>query len=308
MKLYISGASGFLGRHVRDVFSRGPHELLTGKIDLLDPIETSLFISRHKPDMVIHLAGRVGGIEENINRPAEFIYDNLVIGINLIAACAENKVRRFVNVASSCCYPDTNSQEPLTTRDLWAGLPNWTHAPYGLSKRMMIKVCDAFQRQYGMECVSIILANLYGPGDKWADKGSHVIPAFFRMFTDAKERRLDNVSISGNPEATREFLFVKDAAKAIAHFAHTYHSTEPLNYGAQQTTTIGQLAKEIASLVGYTGSITYNQLKPSGNQFRRMNSEKAHKDLKPATSLSEGLLEALNDFKASKELSLVLPI
>jgi GDP-L-fucose synthase len=254
-----------------------------------------------RPEVVIHLAAKVGGIDYIRHRPGGFFYDNLMIGIQTMDQGRQRGVEKFVAIITVCAYPK-DAPSPFQEEDLWYGYPEETNAPYGIAKKMMIVQAQAYRQQYGFNAISLIPANLYGPGDNFDPDSSHVIPALIRKCIEAKERGLETVEVWGRGQASREFLYVEDCAEAILMATERYNGPEPANIGSGSETTIRELAETIAKLTDFQGEIVWDTSKPEGQPRRRLDITKAERffGFKAGTSLEEGLRKTIQWYLAQR--------
>lgn len=245
-------------------------------------------------DVVIHLAASVGGIGYNMENPGSLFYDNAIMGIQMMEAARQKNVEKFVAVGTICAYPKF-TPIPFTEDNIWNGYPEETNAPYGLAKKMMLVQAQAYREQYGYNAIYLLPVNLYGPGDNFDPSSSHVIPALIKKFVDAKNTGAEHVEVWGTGAASREFLYVEDAAKAIVLAAEKYNSSEPVNIGAGMEITIRELVEVISSLVGYSGAIVWNTSKPDGQPRRCLDVSRAETEFgfRAQTKFEEGLKETI---------------
>lgn len=245
-------------------------------------------------DVVIHLAASVGGIGYNMENPGSLFYDNAIMGIQMMEAARQKNVGKFVAVGTICAYPKF-TPIPFTEDNLWNGYPEETNAPYGLAKKMMLVQAQAYREQYGYNAIYLLPVNLYGPGDNFDPSSSHVIPALIKKFVDAKNTGTEHVEVWGTGAASREFLYVEDAAKAIVLAAEKYNSSEPVNIGAGMEITIRELVEVISSLVGYSGEIVWDTSKPDGQPRRCLDVSRAETEFgfRAQTKFEDGLKETI---------------
>ncbi len=278
LRILVTGASGFLGRHVvRELHRRGAVDVLTpgsAEYDLrrLDRVER--LFEAERPDVVIHLAARVGGIGANRANPGSFFYDNLIMGAQLVEVARQRQVAKFVAVGTICAYPKF-TPVPFREDDLWSGYPEETNAPYGLAKKMLLVQAQAYREQYGMNAIYVLPVNLYGPGDHFDLENSHVVPAMIRKFIEARDRSRPEVILWGTGRPTREFLYVADAAEAIALATERYNDPDPVNIGSGEEISIRELADVIREGVGYRGEIRWDESKPDGQPRRALDTSRA---------------------------------
>lgn len=308
-KVLILGASGFLGKHVKEkFFSVGEYEVLSpprSVLDLEEYEQTETYFAEQKPDIIINCSGLCGGVLENIQKPADFIFYNAITSLNAIRAASVLRPKKFVNISSACSYPDTSTDKSLKPENLWNGRPHETHAPYGLAKRFSCEAAQAFSRQYDLKAINLILANLYGPGDKFDNPAAHAIPSIISRTWDAKESGYDSVTIYGSPDVTREFLFVEDAADAIYTLSRQFCDSRPLNVGSGETATIAEIARRIKILVGFDGVPMFAQERLSGQTHRKLDlSGLSATGWKAQTTLSIGLGKTVKAYMETKSLCL----
>lgn len=293
-RILVTGGGGFLGRHVlaelravgcRDIFA--PRQ---AEYDLTRQRSIELLLANTRPQLVIHLAAAVGGIGANQANPATFFYRNLVMGTELIDASWRIGVEKLVLIGTTCSYPQF-APLPLKETDLWNGHPEPTTAPYGLAKRVLMAQAAAYRQQHGFNTTSLLLTNLYGPEDSFDLQTSHVIPAMIRKCVDAHNARQPVLKLWGTGRATRDFLFVADAARAIRLAAEHLNTSEPINIGTGLETATGAVARMIADKVGYRGEIRFDTDRPDGHPRRFLDTTRAQEllDFLPAVDLSEGL-------------------
>jgi GDP-L-fucose synthase len=276
-RVLVTGGRGFLGRRVVHALERRGAAVVRAdhdRYDLrdLDAIRRALGDSR--PQLVLHMAARVGGIGANLERPAEFFYDNLMMGVPLLHESWKAGVEKFVAIGTICCYPKC-PPVPFREEDVWNGYPEETNAPYALAKKMLLVQGQAYRRQYGFDSVFLMPANLYGPGDNFKTESSHVVPALIKKCIDAVERGDPSIDVWGDGTPTREFLYVDDAAEGVVLAAERYSSPEPVNLGSAFEIRIKDLAEMIARLTGFTGEIVWDLSKPNGQPRRKLDTSRA---------------------------------
>ena len=301
-KIIVTGGAGFLGKFViKKLQERGCLDIFVPKIedyDLRDLNAIKKMYKASKADIVIHLAAVVGGIGANRENPGSFFYDNLIMGIQLIEQARLNGIEKFLALGTICAYPKY-TKVPFKEDDLWDGYPEETNAPYGLAKKMLLVQSQAYRDQYNFNSIFLLPVNLYGPGDNFNPKSSHVIPALIRKFHEAKVNELDEVVVWGTGKATREFLYVEDCAEAIVLAAEKYDKKDPVNIGAGFEISIKDLMEKIRDIVGYGGKIVWDKSKPDGQPRRCLDTSKALKEFgfKAKTKFDEGLRETIEWYK-----------
>ncbi|MBC8023911.1 MAG: GDP-L-fucose synthase [Burkholderiales bacterium] len=311
MRVYVAGHRGMVGSAiVRALKARGHTDIVTrthAELDLADQAAVRDFFAREKPDHVVLAAAKVGGIHANNTYPAEFIYENLMMEANAVHEAWRAGVKRLLFLGSSCIYP-VRAQQPMREDALLTGTLEPTNEPYAIAKIAGIKLCESYNRQYGVDYRSVMPTNLYGPGDNYHPENSHVIPALIRRFHEAKESGAPRVVIWGTGTPRREFLFVDDMAEASVHVMQldgaTYQAnTKPMlshiNVGTGEDITIAELAKLVAKGVGYEGRIEQDPSKPDGSPRKLMDVSRVKAlGWKPRVGLEEGLAIAYRDFLA----------
>jgi len=280
-KIVVTGGSGFLGSVVvRKLIERGVPEaniLVPRSKDFdLRTMDGALKATSNQ-DIVIHLAANVGGIGYNRKYPGRAFYDNASMALNLIEASRENGVEKFVGIGSVCEYPK-DAPVPFREGDLWLGYPEETNAPYGLAKKMMLTQTQAYNQEYDFSGIHLLMVNLYGPGDDFHPETSHVIPALIKKVHDAKVKGEDHIDAWGTGSATREFLYIDDAAEAIVLATERYDSPEPVNIGSGMEISIKDLVELIVRLMDYKGEIRWDSSKPDGQPRRSLDVSKAKKE------------------------------
>lgn len=278
--IWITGGTGFLGTVVaHKLRALGALVIATGKADAdltqIDAVREVL--SRVHPNMVIHLAAVVGGIGANSARPAEFFYDNLMMGAQLMHEGFKAGVDKFVAIGTICAYPKL-TPVPFREEDLWNGYPEETNAPYGLAKKMLLVQAQAYRQQYGWNAIYLLPVNLYGPGDNFDPDSSHVIPALIRKFIEAEQAELEYITAWGDGSPTREFLYVDDAADGIIRAAELYNKADPVNLGSGKEISIKELSHSIARHVGFRGQIHWDPSKPNGQPRRQLDVRRAQEE------------------------------
>lgn len=293
-RVWVTGGTGFLGRAIaRKLGQRGCQDIYaTGRqqYDLRQLSQVQQALKELKPDLIIHLAAVVGGIGVNRERPAEFFYDNLMMGSQLMHESWQAGVEKFVAIGTICAYPKF-TPVPFKEDDLWNGYPEETNAPYGLAKKMLLVQGQAYRQQYGFNAIHLLPVNLYGPEDNFDPATSHVIPALVKKCFDAKLSGADHLVAWGDGTPTREFLYVEDAAEGILLAAEKYNKPEPVNLGSGFEISIKDLLETIARLVGFQGQIIWDTSKPNGQPRRRLDTTKAEQEFgfKAKMGFEEGL-------------------
>ncbi|MGE0705185.1 MAG: GDP-L-fucose synthase family protein, partial [Vicinamibacterales bacterium] len=259
-------------------------------------------------DIVIHLAGNVGGIGYNREHPGELFYDNLVMGVQLMEAARQAGISKFVAVGTVCAYPK-HTPVPFSESSLWDGYPEETNAPYGLAKKMLLVQAQAYRQQYGFNAIYLLPVNLYGPGDNFDHASSHVIPALIVKIADAIAAGRDEIVVWGTGAASREFLYVEDAAKAVVLAAEQYDGGEPVNIGAGVETSIRDLVDRLCRLMGFRGRVRWDDSKPDGQPRRVLDTSRAERVLgfKALTSSEEGLTKTIDWYLQRRRAATIDP-
>lgn len=298
----VTGGSGFLGTYVaQKLKKRSCNNIfvpLHKDYDLVQMEGVKMAYQDFTPDIVIHLAGVVGGIGANQENPGKFFYDNLMMGIQLMETGRQRGIEKFVSLGTICAYPKF-TPVPFKEEDLWNGYPEETNAPYGLAKKMLLVQSKAYRRQYGFNAIYLMPANLYGPGDNFHPAQSHVIPAIIRKCLQAIENKQDEVVLWGTGEPTREFLYVEDCAEAICLATERYNKSDPVNIGSGFEISISGLAKLIVELTGFKGRIIWDKTKPDGQPRRCLDISKAQREFgfRAKTDLRDGLKKTIDWYK-----------
>jgi len=297
-KIIVTGGAGFLGKYVvKKLKERNCKEIfvpIIDEYDLRDLDAVKRMYKDAKADILIHLAAVVGGIGANRENPATFFYDNLIMGIQLMEQARLTGIEKFVALGTICAYPKF-TPVPFKEEDLWNGYPEETNAPYGLAKKMSLVQSQAYRQQYGFNSIFLLPVNLYGPGDNFNPKSSHVIPALIKKFYDAKINNQSEVIVWGTGKATREFFYVEDCAEAIVLATEKYDKPDPVNIGAGFEISIKELANLIREIIGFKGKIVWDTSKPDGQPRRCLDTSKAEKEFgfKAKTNFDEGLKKTI---------------
>lgn len=293
-RVVVTGGAGFLGSFlVERLRQRGATEIFVPIIEsynLVRSEDVRRLMEDARPNLIIHLAAHVGGIGANRERPAEFFYDNLMMGVELIHQAWRSGVEKFVAIGTVCAYPKF-TPVPFREEDLWNGYPEETNAPYGLAKKMLLVQSQAYRQQYGFNSIFLLPVNLYGPRDNFNPATSHVIPALIRKCFEAQARGEDEVVVWGDGSPTREFLYVEDAAEGIALASECYNGADPVNLGSGKEISIKDLSELIARLTGFSGRLVWDTSKPNGQPRRALDTSRAERyfGFKARTNFEEGL-------------------
>ncbi len=293
-RITVTGGAGFLGRCVvKELVGRGCQNVFVPRsrdYNLVDERAVKRLYKDAKPDIVIHLAAVVGGIGANSENPGKFFYDNLMMGVQMMEQGRQHNIEKFVAVGTVCAYPKF-TPVPFREESLWNGYPEETNAPYGLAKKMLLVQSQAYRQQYGFNSIFLLPANLYGPGDNFDPKVSHVIPALIKKVFDAKERGEQRIVVWGTGKASREFLYVDDAAKGIVLATEIYNKSDPVNIGVGFEVSIRELAELICKLTQFDGEIEWDTSKPDGQPRRMLDTQRAFQEFgfKANTRLEDGL-------------------
>jgi GDP-L-fucose synthase len=298
-RVCVTGGAGFLGRYVVEKLQeRGADNIFVPRksdYDLVQPEAVKQLLSDARPDLIIHLAAQVGGIGANRLHPAEFFYNNLMMGMMLQHEAWQTDVEKFVGIGTVCAYPKF-APVPFQEDDLWNGYPEETNAPYGLAKKMLLVQSQTYRQQYGFNAIYLLPVNLYGPRDNFDLETSHVIPALIRKCIEAQERGDDHIIVWGDGSPTREFIYVEDAAEGILLASERYNSSEPVNIGSAFEISIKELVNLIADLTGFEGELVWDTSKPNGQPRRKLDISRAEKafDFKARTDFETGLKRAID--------------
>lgn len=299
-KVLVTGGHGFLGRFVTEKLrKRGVTDISLPRAKDLDLRSwENCKKAVNGTDVVIHLAAKVGGIGFNKEKPGELFYDNAVMGIQLMEAARQAGIEKFVAIGTICAYPKF-TPVPFKEEDLWKGYPEETNAPYGLAKIMMLVQAQAYRQQYGFNAIYLLPVNLYGPGDNFDPKQSHVIPALIRKIDEARQKGQKYIEVWGTGKATREFLYVEDAAEGIVLATEHYDKLNPVNIGSAMEISIKNLAELIAKLMKFRGEIRWDTSKPDGQPRRRLDTSHAKEyfGFTAKTNFETGLKETIEWFR-----------
>jgi len=292
-RIWVTGGRGFLGRYVvRELERRGAIVLATGRSegDLRESGVAEAFLAKHRPEAVVHLAAQVGGIGANRAHPGLFFHANLAMGLHLVEACRKASIPKLLVLGTVCAYPK-HCPVPFHEDDLWSGYPEETNAPYGVAKKALLVMLQAYRAEFGLKGIYLLPVNLYGPGDHLDLATNHVIPALIRKFIEAKREGRPWVEVWGTGRASREFLYVEDAARGIVAALERYDGPEPVNLGTGCEMTIRDLAETIRRLVGYEGEIRFDPSRPDGQPRRSLDTRRAWERFgwRAETPLEEGL-------------------
>ena len=307
-KVLVTGAFGFLGSAVCDEIKKHEQyelQALPGREagDLNDESYCNSIINYHSPDIVVHLAARIGGIQANKKNPGLFIYENLAMGVNLIETCRKyGKLKKFVMVGTVCSYPKF-TPVPFKESDIWNGYPEETNAPYGIAKKALIELLIAYKEQYNFNCSNLIPVNMYGPRDNFHPDISHVIPATILKCQKAINENSKEINIWGTGKASREFLYVEDSAQAIVKSLDVDTPPDPINIGTGKETSIKNLAHMIADEMGYGGDIVFNSQFPDGQPRRCLDTTRAKEVLgfEAETDFKSGLSKTIAWFRNNED-------
>lgn len=302
----VTGGAGFLGSFVVEKLrQRGATDIFVPRkrdYDLVDPQAIRRMLEDARPDIIIHLAAHVGGIGANRMHPAEFFYDNLMMGVQLMHQAWQRGVEKFVAIGTVCAYPKY-TPVPFKEDDLWNGYPEETNAPYGLAKKMLLVQAQAYRQQYGFNAIYLLPVNLYGPRDNFDLETSHVIPALIRKCIEAQEQGLPEVVVWGDGSPTREFLYVEDAAEGIVLATEKYNGPEPVNLGSGMEIRIRDLAEMIRRLTGFKGRLVWDTSRPNGQPRRALDTTRAERyfGFKAQTPFEEGLRRTIAWYRENRQ-------
>jgi GDP-L-fucose synthase len=301
-RVCVTGGAGFLGSFITGKLKeRGVKDLFIPRIEdynLVDPVSIAKMLDDSRPDVIIHLAAHVGGIGANREHPAEFFYDNLMMGVQLMHQAWQRGVEKFVALGTVCAYPKF-TPVPFHEDDIWNGYPEETNAPYGLAKKMLMVQAQAYRQQYGYNSIFLLPVNLYGPRDNFDPRSSHVIPALIRKCLEAKENGASELVAWGDGSPTREFLYVEDAAEGIVLATERYNGSDPVNLGSGFEISIKDLTELIARKTGYEGKIVWDTSKPNGQPRRALDVSRAEKyfGFRARVNFEEGLQRTIDWYR-----------
>ncbi len=304
-RLLVTGGSGFLGAFiVEKLRARGCERLLvprSAECDLTDPAAVQRLFGEFRPQVVIHAAAVVGGIGANLERPGEFFYQNLMMGLLTMESARQHQIEKFVGIGTICAYPKF-TPVPFREEDLWNGYPEETNAPYGLAKKMLLVQAQAYRAQYGFNAIYLLPVNLYGPRDNFSPDSSHVIPALLRKCVEAREAGAPEIEVWGTGRATREFLYVEDAAEGVVLAAERYEGAEPVNLGAGSELSIRELAEQLCAVTGFHGKLRWDHSRPDGQPRRCLDVTRAERlfGFRAHTAFEDGLRRTCDWFEANR--------
>jgi GDP-L-fucose synthase len=294
LNILLTGGNGFVGQHVKRVLEdkglkKKNLRISSSRYDDLRKMNNCLRVTKDI-DLVVHLAGMVGGIGFNKSHPGSMFYDNILMGINLIEAARINRVKKFVCIGTVCSYPKI-TPVPFKEENIWDGYPEETNAPYGLAKKALLTMLQAYRQQYDFKGTYLLPVNMYGPGDNFDPKSSHVVASLIKKIHDAKKNKINKIMVWGDGTASREFLYVEDAAKGIVLAAERYSKTEPINLGTGKEVTIKQLVDILVKIMGFSGKIVWDKSKPNGQPRRCLDVRRAKREFGfvAKTKLEKGL-------------------
>jgi GDP-L-fucose synthase len=303
-RIVVTGGAGFLGSYVvSQLKERGCRNIFIPHIeeyDLVTMEAVKRLYSDARPDIVIHLAAKVGGIGANRENPGKFFYDNLMMGVQVMEVGRQRGIEKFVALGTVCSYPKFTSV-PFKEEDLWNGYPEETNAPYGLAKKMLLVQSQAYRQQYGFNSIFLLPVNLYGPGDNFDLESSHVIPALIKKCFDAIKENKKEIVVWGTGKPTREFLYVEDAAEGIVLATEKYNKPDPINLGAGFEISIKDLVELIVKLTGFKGKIIWDSTKPDGQPKRCLDTSRAKREFgfQAKTPFGEGLKKTVEWYKTN---------
>ena len=304
-RITITGGRGFLGKHlIRTFEERGYEHILVADLpeyNLIRPEAIRRLYDEQRPDIVIHLAAKVGGIGFNQENPGSLFYENIMMGVPLLHEGFLRKLKKFVALGTICAYPKF-APVPFREEDLWNGYPEETNAPYGLAKKMMLVQSQSYRQQYGFNSIFLLPVNLYGPGDNFDPRSSHVIPALIKKCVDAVEQDGKEIIVWGSGAATREFFYVEDAAEAIVLATEKYDKSDPVNIGAGFEISIRDLVALIVELTGFRGRSVWDATRPDGQPRRMLDTTRAFNEFgfRARTDFRAGLTKTIAWYRAAR--------
>jgi GDP-L-fucose synthase len=306
-KILITGATGFVGRNLVPLLQQRGIKPITPshkEFDLLEQEQVRKMLATYKPDLVFHLGGLVGGIVANLQRPADFHYQNLVMGEMMLHECYKAGVKKYVTIIGGCSYPD-GAPSPIKETELLRGYPQKDTAPYSLAKAMHVIQAQTYRAQYGFDAIVLVPGNMYGPYDNYDYNKSHVIPALIRKFVEAKAANAPQVQAWGSGKPTRDFVYIGDTCEALLIAAEKYSGPDIINISAGKTITIKELTEMIAELVGYKGQVVWDPSKPEGQLLKGFDATRLKQYLgyECPTSVREGLTKTIAWFKANTNIA-----
>ncbi|MGE5175852.1 MAG: GDP-L-fucose synthase family protein [Hyphomicrobiales bacterium] len=311
-RIVVTGGAGFLGRHVMAALhGHGYANAVTfrsSEYDLTREDRVAAMIDALEPEAIVHMAATVGGIGANRKFPGTYYYKNLMMGALLMEQARRRGVRRFLSVGTICSYPK-HTPVPFREEDLWNGYPEETNAPYGLAKKMLLIQSQAYRQEFGFDASNVLVVNLYGPGDNFEPETSHVIPALIRKCVEAVESGATEIEVWGSGKATREFLYVEDAARGIVAALERLPGSDPVNLGAGFEISIEDLTEQIARATGFAGTLRWDPSKPDGQPRRCLDTSRAERILgwRATTPLETGLARTIEWYRNEPREALVRP-
>jgi GDP-L-fucose synthase len=304
-RILVTGGAGFLGSFVVEkLLARGYRDIVVPRrreYDLTREQDVERLYADFKPAVVLHLAAEVGGIGANRDNPGRYFFANAAMGLHLIENARKNSVKKFVQVGTICAYPKF-TPVPFKEQDLWNGYPEETNAPYGIAKKALLVMCQAYRQQYGLNAIYLLPVNLYGPRDNFDLHSSHVIPALIRKCVEARERGDGAIPAWGTGKASREFLYVEDCADGLLAAMEKYDSPEPMNLGSGREISVKELTELVAQTAGFTGTIQWDVTKPDGQPRRCLDVERARQQIGfvAGTSLEDGLTRTVRWYEQNR--------
>jgi GDP-L-fucose synthase len=302
-RIVITGATGFLGTHLREALEERGHSynaLGSAEYDLTNQVQVEKLFTDLKPEILFHFAGYSGGIKTNKERPAEFYQRNILMNTLTFDAAHRHGVEKMMCVMGGCSYPAT-APNPIPEEEMWNGYPQFESAPYSTAKKMLLVASEAYRRQYGFNSVVMIPGNVYGPYDNYNLNDSHVIPALVRKIYEATRDGVDSLTMWGSGKPTRDFIYARDAVDGVIKAAEVYDSSDPINISSGTAVTIRELVETTVELTGFKGQVIWDTEKPDGQMFKGFSVTRMHErlDFRATTSLREGLLKTVDWLKAN---------